>query len=339
LSNRPYRFDIPLKKEDGMENSEFAQMLAQVNQIDHRQRNALRTALAQLSDDNQVIEIIESRFDTDGDCPFCGHDLYYRHGFANKLQRYRCRKCKKTFNALTGTPLARLRHRGKWLNYLKTMTESLTIRKAATVVGVHRTTSFRWRHRFLTWIKLDHPVILQGITEADETYLLESSKGSHNLDRKPRKRGGCATKRGLSNEQVCILIARDRSGHTLDFLTGRGSVSKSQLDTHLKSVLDDDTLLISDGNPAYSAFCQAVGITHEMVNLSKGQRVNGAYHLQNVNAYHSRFKQWLIRFHGVATKYLSNYLGWRRSIEQHPNISAESLLNVALGQFPHLMRT
>lgn len=322
-----------------MENSEFAQMLAQVNQMDHRQRNALRTALTQLSDDNQVVEIIESRFDTDGDCPFCGHDFYYRHGFANKLQRYRCGKCKKTFNALTGTPLARLRHRGKWLSYLKTMTESLTIRKAATVVGVHRTTSFRWRHRFLTWIKLDHPEILQGITEADETYLLESSKGSRNLDRKPRKRGGRATKRGLSNEQVCILTARDRSGHTLDFLTGRGSVSKSQLDTHLKPVLDDDTLLISDGNPAYSAFCQAVGISHEMVNLSKGQRVNGAYHLQNVNAYHSRFKQWLIRFHGVATKYLSNYLGWRESIEQHPNISAESLLNIALGQFPYLMRT
>lgn len=323
-----------------METNKFAQMLAQVNQMDHRQRNALRTALSQLSDETQVVEIIESRFDTDGICPFCGHEHYYRHGFANKLQRYRCRKCKKTFNALTGTPLARLRYKEKWFNYLKALTESLTIRKAATDVGVHRTTSFRWRHRFLTWIKLDRPAVLQGITEADETYLLESSKGSRKLDRKPRKRGGRATKRGLSKQQVCILIARDRSGHTLDFLTGRGPVRKSQLDTHLKPVLDHDALLISDGNPAYKAFCQPEGISHEMVNLSKGQRViKGAYHIQNVNAYHSRFKSWLKRFHGVATKNLPNYLGWRGSIEQHPNFSAESLLNVALGQFPHLMRT
>ncbi|MBW2742679.1 MAG: IS1 family transposase, partial [Deltaproteobacteria bacterium] len=152
------------------------------------------------SNETQVVEIIESRFDTDGVCPFCGHNRYYRHGFANKLQRYRCRECKKTFNALTG------------LNYFKALADSLTIRKAATVVGLHRTTSFRWRHRFLTWVKLDHPTVLQGITEADETYLLESSKGSRKLDRKPRKRGGSATKRGLSKEQVCILIARDRSG-------------------------------------------------------------------------------------------------------------------------------
>ena len=31
--------------------------------------------------------------------------------------------------------------------------------------------------------------------------------------------------------------------------------------------------------------------------------------IQNVNANHSRFKQWLRRFSGVATSYLPNYLG------------------------------
>jgi hypothetical protein len=39
--------------------------------------------------------------------------------------------------------------------------------------------------------------------------------------------------------------------------------------------------------------------------------VKGAIHVQNVNAYHSRFRDWLSRFHGVATHYLPNYLGWR----------------------------
>ena len=34
----------------------------------------------------------------------------------------------------------------------------------------------------------------------------------------------------------------------------------------------------------------------------------GVYHLQNVNAYDSRLKNWMGRFHGVATKYLENYL-------------------------------
>jgi hypothetical protein len=38
--------------------------------------------------------------------------------------------------------------------------------------------------------------------EADETYFLESHKGERHLPRPPRKRGGVAKKRGLSNEQI-----------------------------------------------------------------------------------------------------------------------------------------
>jgi hypothetical protein len=34
-----------------------------------------------------------------------------------------------------------------------------------------------------------------------------------------------------------------------------------------------------------------------------------------VNAYHGRLKEWMRRFHGVATKNLPSYLSWRRTIE------------------------
>ncbi|MDR3516916.1 MAG: IS1595 family transposase, partial [Azospirillaceae bacterium] len=38
-------------------------------------------------------------------------------------------------------------------------------------------------------------------------------------------------------------------------------------------------------------------------------------HINNVNGYHGRLKEWLRPFQGVATAYLDHYLGWRRSIE------------------------
>ena len=50
------------------------------------------------------------------------------------------------------------------------------------------------------------------------------------------------------------------------------------------------------------------------------RRRGGAFHIQNVNAYHSRLKNWMARFHGVATKYLVNYLGWRRMLERYKHI-------------------
>jgi hypothetical protein len=154
----------------------------------------------------------------------------------------------------------------------------------------------------LSWITQDRPAKLHGLTEADETYLLESNKGNRNLDRKARKRGGSATQRGISAEQICVLVARDRSGQTLDFVTGNGPLTKTLLVASLKPALDTDALLVSDANPTYKAFCMTEGISHEVVNFSQGQRVRGAFHVQNVNAYHSRFKQWLERFNGVATK-------------------------------------
>ena len=318
---------------------DFKELLLSLCGLSHHQRNLAKAALNQQTDLPEVIGLIEARFELKPACPHCAGIHLSRYGSASGLQRYRCQSCRKTCNALTGTPLARLRHKPNWLGYLEALAESRTVRQSAAEAGVHRNTSFRWRHRFLTGISLDRPVALEGITEADETYLLESAKGKRKLSRKPRKRGGSARQRGISNEQVCILVARDRSGHTLDFVTGNGQLTQARLTDALRPVLAHDALLVSDGNPTYSAFCRAEGISHEAVNLSQGQRVKGAYHVQNVNAYHSRFKQWLDRFHGVATHYLPHYLGWRRVFEQHRKSTPQWLLNAALGNFQQVTVT
>jgi transposase-like protein len=322
-----------------MKSADFKRLSIAVNKLDQHQRKRLMETLNKQSDETRVIEVIESSFDHKKACPHCHSVKLYRFGVVSGLQRYRCRDCQKTFNALTKTPLARLRNKRQWLTYLDTMAQSRTVRQAAAESGVHRNTSFRWRHRFLKWLSQDRPTALHGITEVDETHLLESDKGKNKLVRKPRKRGGTASKPGISNEQVCVLVARDRSGQTVDFVMGTGALSKSQLTAVLTPLLDADVLLVSDANPTYAAFCQSEGISHEVVNLSKGQRVNGAFHVQNVNAYHSRFKEWLQHFHGVATHYLANYLGWRRILEKYSQPTTETLLNAALGNFQYLTVT
>ncbi len=75
-------------------------------------------------------------------------------------------------------------------------------------------------------------------------------------------------------------------------------------------------------------------MAHRAVNLSKGIRVlAGVYHIQNVNAYHSRLKEWMRRFHGVATKYLDHYLGWRRMIETFgEHLNSPLWLTLSLGR-------
>jgi hypothetical protein len=161
---------------------------------------------------------------------------------------------------LTGTPLARLRKKEAWLPYLQCLLESRTVRNAATVTGVHRTTSFRWRHRFVPGAMSERPGQLSAIVEADETYLLESQKGSRHMNWLPRKRDGVASRRGISREHDCLPVARDRGGRTLDFHTGRGPVTARQLERCLGPVLAGDVLLVSDAALAYKTFAARWGL-------------------------------------------------------------------------------
>ena len=81
-------------------------------------------------------------------CSHCASDHIVRWGAAHGLPRYRCRSCKRTFNILTNTPLARLRSRERWLTYVGTMFEGKSIRGSAAACAVSAATSFRWRQRF-----------------------------------------------------------------------------------------------------------------------------------------------------------------------------------------------
>jgi len=307
---------------------------AKLPSLNQPQRRQVLDALHPAAGLDQVVALITEVRTPGRCCPRCGNERCYRHGFANDLQRYRCCACGRTFNDLTGTPLARLRLKTKWLAYSQVLLDSLPVRKAADRVGVHRNTAFRWRNRFLQWVKLDRPAALNGIVEADETFLLESQKGSRSLDRPPRHRGGRAGKRGISSELDCILVARDREGRTVDAVTGRGALTAAQLERDLLPRLDPQALLVSDSHAAYRAFARKHRIAHETVNQRAGVRArrlgNLAIHVQNVNAYHQRFKAWLRGFRGVASCYLPNYLGWRWALDGKRIFSPEQLLGIAI---------
>ncbi len=101
-------------------------------------------------------------------CAHCGADEIVGWGRSHGLPRYRCKACGRTFNAATGTAMARLRKKDRWLDQAQAMIESVSLAKAAERCGVHPTTAYRWRHRFLSAPALDKPQTLRGVVEADE---------------------------------------------------------------------------------------------------------------------------------------------------------------------------
>jgi len=313
-----------------MRQRELKRLKAMVAKLTFAQRRELMDELGTDAEAAASVGIIEAQGKEAG-CPHCGNGHVVRNGSASGLQRYKCRICGRTFNALTGTPLARLRQKSKWIVQAEVLRDGMTITQAAKRLKVARSTAFRWRHRFMAVPKTIQAQSLAGIAEADETFFLHSRKGQRGLDRKPRRRGGRAAKRGLSKEQVPVLVARDRSGATANIILAADG--KVDLVAALKPLLPSDTILCTDGSSVLAAAVKEIGVTHRPVNVSAGRRViAGVYHIQNVNAFDSRLKNWIRRFNGVATKYLDSYLGWFRTLDRSssPGLQPASLLALAL---------
>lgn len=146
------------------------------------------TAAAAL-DPASVTEAARQRVESAG-CPHCASHGLQRWGHVSGLPRYRCKDCRRSFNALTGTPLARLRKKDRWAAHAQALMTGESVVKAAKRCDVAVSTAFRWRHRFLSAPAIDKPSQLSGIVEADETYIRESFKGKRSdLPRAARKRG------------------------------------------------------------------------------------------------------------------------------------------------------
>lgn len=314
----------------------FRDWLAKAEELTPMQR---QRALEELRAEPPVANPMAGVLDANRACPHCHHSGCQHWGQAHGLPRFRCGACGRTFNALTGTPLARLRHRQCWGTYAQALIEGETVRAAARRCGVHKNTAFRWRHRFLALPAKVKPSHLHGIVEADETYFLESHKGERHLPRPPRQRGGVAAKRGLSAEQIPVLVVRDRSATTTDAVLPKANTAA--LSAVLAPIVDPDAVLCSDSSAIYRGFAEATKIAHTPVNLSAGIRViDHAFHIQNVNAYHGRLKGWMARFHGVATKYLPNYLGWRRFLERFASsLTPAVVLDLAISGGQHSTQT
>ena len=189
-----------------MNSKGFQVLVAQLGELSAVQREALITALKRWLPVSEAVELIDTRFSADPCCGHCGSRRVGGWSSQAGLKRYRCKDCAKTFNALTGTPLAQLHRRDVWFSYASAVADGLSLRKAAKRCGISLDTAFRWRHRFLTTAKDVKAKVVAGIVEADETFIRKSVKGSKRLvGRAPRKRGSTA-KSGLSGDDYAPVL-------------------------------------------------------------------------------------------------------------------------------------
>ena len=233
--------------------------------------------------------------------------------------------------------MAHLRKKERWLDHARAMIEGKSLAKTAALCGVHPTTAFRWRHRFLRApgsdkprsVKRDrrsgrnlHPGVFQG------PLVRLAAQG-------PQARRNGPEHAGLYQDNIPVLVARDRKGATFDAVLPQ--VDGASVSLALAGVVTPGNHLIGDGGKAIAAFARKAGIPfHAVPAPGKPDPKAPHLHINNVNAYHGRLKQWLNRFNGVATKNLPNYLGWRRALEGWGGqLAPQTWIKGAIGNGPY----
>ena len=112
-------------------------------------------------------------------------------------------------------------------------------------------------------------------------------------------------------------MAADRSGATVSAVLP--AVAAGAIRAVLAPVLDKDALLVSDGCTCYPPCAAALGVSHEAINRSAGERTRGELYIQTVNNRHSRLKNFLRPRRGIAARYLGSYLRRFHLIVLHPD--------------------
>ena len=301
--NLVYQMYNTLSKSDKMR---FMQMLGMPPQM------------TEIIDSSTMEEFLDKyRFHDGVCCPHCGLVDVKKNGKTKTgHQRFQCKGCGKSFTYATRT----IFHGAKlpldtYLRYVHCMMHGMTVRATAYECHISKNAAFFLRHKILDALQeMQSKVKLDGIVEADETFFRISFKGNHSrsqffsMPREPHMRGERSKKRGISLEKVCVPCAVNRDGKSIAQIANLGRASVRSISNVFGGRISPDAVLCTDKHNAYVGFAEREGIN--LLQLKSTQRVSGTLGIQHINGYHSQLKTFMERFHGVATKYLNNYLVW-----------------------------
>ena len=323
---------------------ELKEVITSYNSLSFSDRVVFYTTISNdisLSDDMQSF-LIENRFNGGASCIYCESAYVVKNGKRKDgTQRYLCRDCHRSFIPSTDSITSRTRKSlSVWMSYLKCMIDRKTLKETADECHISVSTAFTWRHKILdTLSELTEKTYLTGTVEADETFFNVSYKGNHknslhfSMPRKAHRRGNNVGVKGLSIEKVCVPCAISDAGISCSGTGKLGKVSSGCIEKVFGKKIAPHATLCTDRERAYRRFAVLNDI--ELIQTHTDQRMirqNGiTYGIQRINAYHSRLKTFIKRFHGVSTKHLGNYLTWHVLMDSSHR-SREELFSQLLGQ-------
>ena len=282
--------------------------------------------------DRELIDLVnakkESRNYCIKVCPKCGsaNSHFTKGGKANSGKpMLQCSSCHKRFTIDHGQ-LTHYSHQdeSKWDLLITDTFAQVPVEKTAATLDISTYTVWRMRMKLLHMFeKLLNTTVVSGEIELDEKYLLNSHKGEKIAGVEPRKRGGSASKRGLSNEQICLPTAVQRNGTAVLKATNTATPTSKDI-MKLADNIGEHSMAWIDGKAAYGCLLEE---KHCEKRIMKDHTCYTSIdHLNNVNAFHSLIEKWYKKYGGVASKYLNRYAALFVLVREYSGCDVQEIL-------------
>ena len=292
-----------------------------IEKLTEEERAVLNILIGNKNKSESSVETLLSglRFSEKRVCPFCGGTHVVKNGKrADGTQKYICRECGRNPLATSNSLLCGT-HKDltTWLKFIECELNDESLKQTAEKCGIHLNTALEWRHKLHEAVSNSKKEEqLSGVIEMDETYPTVSYKGNHSknkeftMPREAHKRGSQISKRGLSNELLCIPCAVDENGNVIGRSIKCGAVSYAGLNSlYSKDTITDNSTIVTDSCKAYILL--ASDCKSELIQIAAGEHTNGEYNIQRVNSFHTSFMTLINYKHrGVSSKHVNGYLAW-----------------------------
>lgn len=250
------------------------------------------------SDENKCWDYLEALCWKNGRvlCPVCKSDRHYK--FQNS-RTYKCKDCKRKFNAKVGTIFENTKiPLKKWFVSIYIATshkKGISSCQLSKDISVTQKTAWFILHRIREMLKAKAPVMLEGQVEIDETYI-----GGHEANKHKSKRQNVD---GYVNKTMVFAVLK-RQGNVWTKMVDR--VDGRTLKPIIAKHISQDATIITDGFGAYSGLGKYYH--HEIVNHIQEEYVRGEWHTNTIEGFFSQLKRGIYGiYHHVSPKHLHRY--------------------------------
>jgi len=247
-------------------------------------------------------------------CPKNRDHRIKRNGLKNGIQRFWCHGCKHGFsltnNSITNSSSISY---SQIKTLLKCMYDYKSVKEIAFETGLHKTSVFELEIRIFDALEqVSNNLKLKEVVQIDEKYIRTSFKGTRakNMPRPSRYNGNSDLISGISEDQVCIVVAIDTYDTIIIKVVGNGNASTDMISKALKNKIEEGSVIVTDCKNSYEKFAENNKL--KLIQIPSKKHKIDDYTINDVNEIMNEIEIYLKQKRGISTRHLQHHMNFIR---------------------------